>query len=44
MASQIPGAEVVRLPQSPDFPPEFSQPERNLEAARTLVTELAAPP
>ena len=40
MAARIPGAKVVRLPESPDFPPELSHPERNLEAARTFITEL----
>ena len=40
MASQIPGAKVVRLPESPDYPPEFSHPERNLEAARTFIADL----
>ena len=40
MASQIPGAKVVRLPASPDYPPELSHPERNLEAARSFVTDL----
>jgi class 3 adenylate cyclase/pimeloyl-ACP methyl ester carboxylesterase len=40
MASRIPGANVVHLPESPDYPPEFSHPERNLEAARTFITDL----
>ena len=40
MASQIPGAKVVRLPESPDFPPEFSHPERNLEATRAFIADL----
>jgi class 3 adenylate cyclase len=40
IASQIPGAKVVRLPQSPDYPPEFSHPERNLEAARRFIADL----
>lgn len=40
MASQIPGAKVVRLPESPDYPPEFSHPQRNLEAARTFIADL----
>jgi len=40
MASQIPGAKVVRLPESPDYPPEFSHPARNLEAARSFITDL----
>ena len=40
MASQIPGAKVVRLPESPDYAPEFSHPERNLKAARTFVADL----
>jgi class 3 adenylate cyclase/pimeloyl-ACP methyl ester carboxylesterase len=42
MASQIPGAKVVRLPESPDYPPELSHPEGNLEAARVFVTDLRA--
>jgi len=37
MASQIPGAKVVRLPESPDYPPEWSHPERNLAAARAFI-------
>jgi class 3 adenylate cyclase len=40
MASQIPGAKVIRLPASPDYPPEFSHPERNLEAARSFIADL----
>jgi class 3 adenylate cyclase len=40
MASQIPGAKVVRLPESPDYAPEFSHPERNLEATRTFIADL----
>ena len=40
MASQIPGAEVVRLPAAPDYPPELSHPERNLEAVRTFIADL----
>jgi len=40
MASQIPDAMVVRLPKSPDYPPEYSHPERNLEAARTFIANL----
>jgi class 3 adenylate cyclase len=40
MASQIPGAKVVRLPEAPDYAPEFSHPERNLEAARTFIADL----
>jgi class 3 adenylate cyclase len=30
----------VVLPESVDYPPEFSNPELNLEAARALITEL----
>jgi class 3 adenylate cyclase len=40
MASKIPGAKVVRLPESPDYPPELSHPERNLDAARTFIADL----
>jgi class 3 adenylate cyclase/pimeloyl-ACP methyl ester carboxylesterase len=40
MASQIPGAKVVLLPESPDYPPELSHPERNLEATRTFIADL----
>jgi class 3 adenylate cyclase len=40
MATQIPGAKVVRLPESPDYPPEYSHPERNLEAARRFIADL----
>jgi class 3 adenylate cyclase len=40
MASRIPGAKVVRLPESPDYPPELSYPERNLEVARTFIADL----
>ena len=40
MASQIPGAKVVSLPESLDFPPELSHPERNLQAARTFIDEV----
>jgi len=40
MASQIPGAKVVRLPESPDYAPEFSHPEHNLKAARTFIADL----
>jgi class 3 adenylate cyclase len=40
MASRIPGAKVVRLPEAPDYPPEFSHPERNLEAARRFIADL----
>jgi class 3 adenylate cyclase len=40
MASQIPGATIVRLPPSPDFPPEVSHPAENLEAARTFIADL----
>jgi pimeloyl-ACP methyl ester carboxylesterase len=35
MASQIPGAKVVVLPESADYPPELSHPTENLEATRT---------
>ena len=40
MASKIPGAKVVPLPDSPDFPPELSHPERNIEEVRTFITDL----
>jgi class 3 adenylate cyclase len=40
MASQIAGATIVRLPESPDFPPEVSHPAQNLEAARIFLVEL----
>ena len=40
MASRIPGAKVVRLPASLDFPPELSHPEHNLEAARAFIDGL----
>jgi class 3 adenylate cyclase len=40
IASKIPGARIVRLPDSPDYPPEFSHPERNLEAVRAFITDL----
>jgi len=40
MASQIPGATIVRLPESPDFPPEVSHPAENLEATRTFLADL----
>ncbi len=40
IASQIPGAKVVRLPESPDYAPEYSHPERNLEAAASFIADL----
>ena len=40
VATQIPGAKVVRLPESPDYPPELSHPERNLEEARRFIADL----
>jgi class 3 adenylate cyclase len=40
MVTQIPGATLVRLPASPDYPPELSHPERNLEATRAFIAEL----
>jgi class 3 adenylate cyclase len=40
MASQIPGAQVVRLPGAPNYSPEFSHPERNLEATRAFIANL----
>jgi class 3 adenylate cyclase len=40
MASQMPGATVVRLPDSPDYPPELSHPARNLEEARRFIADL----
>jgi class 3 adenylate cyclase/pimeloyl-ACP methyl ester carboxylesterase len=40
MASQIPGAKLVRLPESPDYAAEYSHPERNLEAARRFIADL----
>ncbi|HJX07812.1 MAG TPA: adenylate/guanylate cyclase domain-containing protein [Actinomycetota bacterium] len=42
VASQIPGAKLVRLPGSPDFPPESSHPELNIEAARAFIAALRA--
>jgi class 3 adenylate cyclase len=41
MASQISGAKVVRLPPSPDYPPELSNPTENLEATRAFLNELS---
>jgi class 3 adenylate cyclase/pimeloyl-ACP methyl ester carboxylesterase len=41
MAAQIPGARLVRLPATRDYPPELSNPDRNLEAARVFVSELS---
>ena len=40
MASQIPGAKLVRLRPSPDYPPELSNPADNLEAVRSFLTDL----
>lgn len=40
MASQIPGARVIRLPAHPDYPPELSHPERNLDATRAFIADL----
>jgi|tagenome__1003787_1003787.scaffolds.fasta_scaffold20913555_2 class 3 adenylate cyclase len=40
MASQIAGSKLVRLPASPDYPPELSNPTENLEAVRSFLTEL----
>jgi class 3 adenylate cyclase len=40
MASQIPGAKLVRLPASPDYPPELSNPADNLEAVRFFLTDV----
>ena len=40
MASQIPGAKVVVLPESADYPPELSHPTENLEATRTFLTNV----
>lgn len=42
VASQIPGAKLVRLPESPDFPPELSHPERNIEAVHSFISALRA--
>jgi class 3 adenylate cyclase len=41
MASEIPGAKVVRLPAAQDFAPEMSNPVRNLQAARAVLGELS---
>ncbi|MEA2580223.1 MAG: hypothetical protein QOE83_1115 [Actinomycetota bacterium] len=41
MASQIPGAKLVRLPAAPDFPPGFSNPAENLEATRSFLSDLS---
>ena len=40
MASQIPGATVVVLPDAPDYPPELSHPAENLEATRAFLADL----
>ncbi len=40
MATQIPGAKVVRLPDAPDYPPELSHPADNLEATRSFLADL----
>jgi class 3 adenylate cyclase len=40
MASQIPGAKVVLLPEAPDYPPELSHPTENLGATRAFLTDL----
>jgi class 3 adenylate cyclase len=40
IASQIPGAKLIRLPAARDYPPELSNPEQNLEAARGFISEL----
>ena len=40
MAAQIPGAAVIRLPSSPNYPPEYSHPERNLQATRTFLASV----
>jgi class 3 adenylate cyclase len=40
MASQIPGAKLVQLRPSPDYPPELSNPADNLEAVRSFLTDL----
>ena len=37
MASRISGAKVIRLPASPDYPPEYSHPERNLQETRSFL-------
>jgi class 3 adenylate cyclase len=42
IASQIPGAKVVRLPESPDFPAEVSHPDLNIEAARAFIAAIRA--
>jgi class 3 adenylate cyclase len=40
MAAQIPGAPVIRLPHSPNYPPEYSHPERNLQETRDFISGL----
>jgi class 3 adenylate cyclase len=40
MATQIPGAKVIRLPEGRDFPPELSHPSDNIEAVRSFLAEL----
>jgi class 3 adenylate cyclase len=40
MASQIPGAKLIRLPAARDYAPEYSHPGQNLEAARAFIAEL----
>ncbi|MEP6972941.1 MAG: adenylate/guanylate cyclase domain-containing protein [Actinomycetota bacterium] len=40
MASQIPGAKVFLLAESPDYPPELSHATENLEATRAFMTDL----
>jgi class 3 adenylate cyclase len=41
MAGRIPGAKVVRLPAAKDFPPEMSNPLRNVQATRAFLDELS---
>jgi len=42
VASQIPDASVIPLPPSAEFPPELSNPARNLEAVRAFLSERRA--
>jgi class 3 adenylate cyclase len=41
MASRIPGARVIPLPDTPDFPPFLSSPKENLAIAKAFVSELS---
>ena len=40
MAKEIPDAVGISLPTSPDYPPEYSHPRQNLDAARTFIAGL----